>query len=51
MVKDNDILFVLTKEDAQIMASEAIGRKLSFMEMQYVKKGFSTKKSQNLSNL
>lgn len=39
MVKDDDILFVLTKEDAQIMASETIGRKLSFMEMQYVKKG------------
>lgn len=39
MVKDDDILFVLTKEDALIMASETIGRKLSSMEMQYIKKG------------
>ena len=39
MVKDDDILFVLTKEDAQIIAREVIGRVLSSSEIQYVKKG------------
>jgi len=39
MVEDNDILFLLTKEDAQIIAGDIIGRTLSSLEMEYVKKG------------
>lgn len=39
MVKEDDILFVLTKEDAQIIAGEIIGRNLSLSEIQYVKRG------------
>ncbi len=39
MVKEDDILFVLTKEDAQIIAREIMGRKLSLLEIQYVKRG------------
>lgn len=39
MEKYEDALFVLTKEDAQIIAREAIGRELSAEELRYVKKG------------
>jgi chemotaxis protein CheY-P-specific phosphatase CheC len=39
MLKEDDILFVLTKEDAQIIAREIMGRKLSLLEIQYVKRG------------
>ena len=39
MVKEDDILFMLTKEDAQIIAREIMGRKLSLLEIQYVKRG------------
>lgn len=39
MLENEDILFVLTKEDAQIIAGQLIGRKLSSQEIRYVKKG------------
>ncbi|HHE37398.1 MAG TPA: hypothetical protein ENL20_02365 [Candidatus Cloacimonetes bacterium] len=39
MAKDNDVLFILTNEDAQIVSRDLIGRDLSSTEMQYVKKG------------
>lgn len=36
---NSDWLFVLTEEDAQIMAKEILGRSLSLEEMKGVKKG------------
>lgn len=39
MERYEDALFVLTKEDAQFMARDMIGRELSSEELRYVKKG------------
>lgn len=39
MERYRDALFVLTEEDAQIIAREVVGRELSSEELRYVKKG------------
>ncbi len=39
MEKYEDALYILTKEDAQIIARDVIGRELSSKELRYVKKG------------
>ena len=41
MIPMDEILFVLTREDAQMMARERIGRELTNEEMHAVEKGLS----------